>query len=241
MPTAFESLLVVQGHDITIDQLRYRREHLPARSMLADALAAAKALMPKHAVLSSEVHLAQLAERKLDDEVQLVRDKANDVNVKLYSGTVTASKELQALQLDLEGLNTKIAKLEDAELEAMSQREDLEAALADVTTKLGELQATVQRADAEIVAGEAEVEALLVEEQQRRAEAAATISASLLADYETRRTNNRGQGAARLIGDTCQACRLSIPATEVDQVRHDSTGTAWYCDNCGAILVVTHD
>ena len=46
------------------------------------------------------------------------------------------------------------------------------------------------------------------------------------------------QDVARLIGDTCQACRLSIPATEVDAIRHDTTGTAWYCDNCAAILVI---
>ncbi len=206
MTTAFESLLVVQGHDITIDQLRYRREHLPARAALTDAIAEAKAIMPKHAALSAEVNQAQHAERKLDDEVQLVRAKANDVNTKLYSGTVTASKELQALQLDFEGLTAHIAKLEDAELEAMSQREDLENALGVITARLGELQATVQRSDAEIAAGEAEVDALLVEEHHRRAEAAAAISASLLADYETRRANNRGQGAARAAqGSLCRA------------------------------------
>lgn len=241
MSTIFESLLVVQGHDITMDQLRYRREHLTARTDLANAIAQAKALMPKHASLTTALQNVQQRERKMDDEVQLVRAKADDVNTKLYSGTVNASKELQALQLDLDTLKAHISKLEDAELEEMSIREDVERDLAGVTSQLTELQATVQRADEAIVLGEREVDAEFAAERARRSDAAALIPVALLDDYETRRANNRGQGAARLVGDTCQACRLSIPATEVDHVRHDTTGTAWYCDNCGAILVVTHD
>jgi uncharacterized protein len=42
---------------------------------------------------------------------------------------------------------------------------------------------------------------------------------------------------ALLIGDTCQGCRLSIPATEVDRIRHDPEAGIASCDNCGAILV----
>jgi predicted nucleic acid-binding Zn-ribbon protein len=40
------------------------------------------------------------------------------------------------------------------------------------------------------------------------------------------------------VGNTCQACRLSIPAIEADGMRHDETDKRYYCDNCGAILVV---
>jgi predicted nucleic acid-binding Zn-ribbon protein len=63
------------------------------------------------------------------------------------------------------------------------------------------------------------------------------VTPSLLADYERRRGHNRGAGAARLIGDTCQACHLSIPSTEVENIRRAPEGSISYCDNCGAILV----
>jgi predicted nucleic acid-binding Zn-ribbon protein len=42
---------------------------------------------------------------------------------------------------------------------------------------------------------------------------------------------------ARLVGSTCQACRLAIPATEVDRIRHAPDAELYACDNCGAILV----
>ncbi len=42
-----------------------------------------------------------------------------------------------------------------------------------------------------------------------------------LHDYERRRAQNRGAGAARLVGTTCQACHLTIPSTEAEQVRRE--------------------
>ena len=237
MGSPFEALLGVQDLDIAIDQLRFKREHLEARTELADAIVQAKTLMPQHDELQAQLVAATQREKKMDDEVQTVRSKADDVNRKLYSGSVTTSKELQALQVDLDALKAHISKLEDAELEQMTVRDDIERAFAGVVERLNELQATVQRCDTSIVTSEADIDAQLQVECGRRATAATSIAPDLLDDYETRRANNRGQGVARLIGDTCQACRLSIPATEVDQVRHDTTGTAWYCDNCGAILV----
>jgi hypothetical protein len=55
--------------------------------------------------------------------------------------------------------------------------------------------------------------------------------------YEQVRAINRGTGAARLVGNTCQGCHLSIPATEVDRIRHLPPDAVARCDNCGCILV----
>ncbi len=120
----------------------------------------------------------------------------------------------------------------------MSQREDVERELAPVEQRLAGLQQEVQRSDAAIAQGEREADALIAEQRAARDAEAAALDTALLADYEARRARNGGKGVARLIGDTCQACRLSIPAVEADRMRHDTSDTRWYCDNCGAILVV---
>jgi hypothetical protein len=50
----------------------------------------------------------------------------------------------------------------------------------------------------------------------------------------------KGIGIARLVGNTCQGCRLTIPATEVDRIRKAGPDDpVFQCDNCGAILVPT--
>jgi predicted nucleic acid-binding Zn-ribbon protein len=43
---------------------------------------------------------------------------------------------------------------------------------------------------------------------------------------------------ARLVGNSCQGCRLTIPSTEVARIRKAGPDAdVSHCDNCGAILV----
>ena len=95
----------------------------------------------------------------------------------------------------------------------------------------------VDRLRAAVSAAEAEIDVRTTEQSSEREARRVRVPEPLLGDYERRRARNEGVGAALLIGDTCQGCRLSIPATEVDEIRHDTTGRAFACDNCGAILV----
>ena len=95
-------------------------------------------------------------------------------------------------------------------------------------------------ARAALVEKEAVIDGELAEELEARGVAAGAIPADTLATYEQIRLSNHGAGAARLIGNTCQGCRLTIPATEVDRIHRERTdGTVHNCDNCGAILVPT--
>ena len=56
--------------------------------------------------------------------------------------------------------------------------------------------------------------------------------------YDGCRAAARGVGVARLVGNTCQGCRLTIPSTEVARIRKAGPdGDVAHCDNCGAILV----
>src|ERR671923_243800 len=64
---------------------------------------------------------------------------------------------------------------------------------------------------------------------------ATTIDVSLLEDYEACRARARGMGAARLNGNTCQGCHLSIPSVEAERIRKSPPGTVAHCDNCGCI------
>ena len=66
---------------------------------------------------------------------------------------------------------------------------------------------------------------------------AGAIPEELVRDYEKRRAQNKGAGAARLVGTTCQACHLSIPSTEAERIRRGAGEIVAYCDNCSAILV----
>jgi predicted nucleic acid-binding Zn-ribbon protein len=234
---ALDALLTVQEHDTAADRLRHRRASLPERADLVareherDRL---DVLLTDASARRADV-LAQ--EKRLDDEATSLEAKAKEMERKLYGGTVSNVKELQAMEADVKSLRHRRDELEELELEVMEQREVLDREVAGLEAQLAEVQAVLDTLSSAIATAEAEIDhALSVEDDARRA-AAVGLAADLLSTYDSIRAKNRGIGAARLVGDTCQACRLSLPATEVERIRRSAPGAVARCENCGALLV----
>jgi len=176
-------------------------------------------------------------ERRLDDEARTLGTHAEEMNTRLYSGTISSPRELQAMQADIEMLQRRRSELEDRELEVMESREELDGELAGLEAGVGEADAAIERLGGAVAGAEAEIDAELAVEDSTWNELAAKIPSTLLADYQRRRAQNKGAGAARLVGTSCTACHLSIPSTEAEQIRRAAGSEVAYCDNCGAILV----
>ena len=156
---------------------------------------------------------------------------------RMYSGTVTAPRELQAMQADSEALKRRQSALEDQVLESMSEREPLDA-------RLSALDADREANDAEsgelriaIAEAESAIDAELASEEAARAEATASIPPDLLSLYEQLRARLGGIGAARLVRGSCSGCHLALPATEVDRIKREPPDVVIRCDQCGRILV----
>ena len=234
---AFDDLLTLQTHDTAADRLRHRRDGLPERAELTQLAAARADLEAKLAEATARRDEVLRHERRLDDEVRRLEAKAKAEDQRMYSGTVSSPKELQAMQSEVESLRRHARQLEDEELEVMEGREALDAAVAEVEAALAGAQAEIDRLSGVIADQEAEIDAELAVEAAARDGLLPNIPASTLGLYEQIRTANRGVGAARLAGSTCQACHLALPATEVDRIRHLPADELARCDHCGAILV----
>ena len=237
MTSELEGLLEVQAHDLALDRLRHRREALPERAQLETATRDFAAREREGTAVRTERDAVLREEKRIDDEAQALGARATEVEQKLYSGAVTSPRELQAMQADVEMLKGHRSDLEARELEVMEQRETIEGQLATIDAARATLAADIDRLRAVISAAEVEIDAEAAVEQGAREAAAEKITTGLLRDYETRRARNKGAGAARLIGTTCQACHLSIPSTEAEQIHRGGGSAVAYCDNCGAILV----
>lgn len=232
-----EELLLVQERDLALDRLRHRRATLPERAELdargsdrARRAAAATEIRARRDTLLSE-------ERRLDDESRAIGAHAAEVEQKLYSGSITSPRELQAMQADVDMLKRQQSDVDDRELAVMEDRETLDMQLDSLEREIAQLDEQMAALRAAIAASEAQIDAEIASEEAARELHAAGLPPALLADYERRRERNRGSGAARLVGVTCQACRLSIPSTEAERIRRGGGTEVAYCDNCGAILV----
>jgi predicted nucleic acid-binding Zn-ribbon protein len=232
-----EALLLVQEHDTARDRLHHRRVALPERAALQQRSADLRALDAQYREVGGQRDVVLADEKRLDDEARSLGARAEEGNTKLYSGTVNSPRELQAMQADIDMLKRQRSDLEDQELEVMEARELLDAQITALEADLAVVRADIERLQGVIAAAEAEIDEELAKEDTARAQQASAVPDSLVADYERRRTQNKGAGAARLVGTSCTACHLSIPSTEAENIRKAAGASVAYCDNCGAILV----
>ncbi|MDP2726951.1 MAG: C4-type zinc ribbon domain-containing protein [Dehalococcoidia bacterium] len=163
--------------------------------------------------------------------------KITPVDKKLYSGQVRVPKELLALQQDVEMLKTQRRVVEDAELEIMIEMEEAQRQLqaeTQETKKLEKHWAEEQQRLASIK--DALTEEIEVLRGQRDALARQVDAVSLDA-YQRIRENRQGVAVVTVQRGTCSACRITIPAIEMQRAR---TGREMvFCQSCGRILLVT--
>jgi uncharacterized protein len=233
-----EALLALQDLDTHIDQELHKKAHLPERQELEQV----ERLMGQKQTARSEVaaQLAEVASRQeaAERELKATEDRVAQVNRRLFDGTVTASRELQAMAADVEGLRKRASELEDRVLAFMEEREPFDAELADLDGQLAELGARQTLLEAGLAASEAGVEADIATLSEQRPKAAGAVPEQLLGTYERLRARLGGVAVARLTAGRCDGCHLTLPAVELDRIRHESAGTLEYCEQCGRILVI---
>lgn len=234
----FAPLLAVQDLDLAIDQLRHRRSHLPERAEF-------KALEAEATTVAAELKAAIAArdevsarEASLEKDITTTEERIAQIDKRMYSGEVSASKDLQAMATEIEHLKARVSQLEDAALEALDEREPLDAAVVALEARAGGMVELGRRLQTAIADAEAAIDAELAGEVEQRTAAAGAVEADLLAEYERLRGRLGGIGVAKLEHGTCMGCRMKLPATELDRLKHQPPDALVHCDQCGRILVV---
>jgi uncharacterized protein len=231
------ALLSVQDLDTALDQHRRRRSGLQERAELAgidgrlgrveDRLIAASALRDK------------VAEREeaLEADLGATEARRAEVSKRLYGGTVSATRDLQAMAADVESLTARASKLEEQAFEVMEEREPLDAEVAAIQREKEHLLDARAEVEGRLFVAEGEIDREIALDTGRRTEAVAQVPSDLLTIYERLRTRLGGIGAARLVGPSCTGCHLKLPAQELDRVRREPPDALVYCDQCGRILI----
>ena len=235
--TVFHDLLRVQEHDTAADRLRHRRDHLPELAELRateDELARLEATLGEREATAAD---AAKAQRRLEGELSLVESKITELDAKLYSGVVSATRELQAMQSEAASLRERRAALEDEVLEAMGEQETLDAQLGELRRRREELDAEGARLRAAVAEAQADVDRELEAELGARQDAATLIPADVTALYEQLRSHLGGVAAAPLVNGRCGGCHLALPATEIDRLRKEPADALVRCEQCERILV----
>lgn len=237
MGAALEKLLVLQGIDTQLDQARYRLESLPERVQMANI--ERQATDTNRAMVAAEAAAAEVAARQARTEAELARteERVAAIDRRLYSGEVTATRDLQAMSAEAAHLRTRASALEDDVLALLEEREPFDADVIRLRSSLEELSGACRQVAEKLAASSARVEIAIAELEAARASAVGEVPADLLAAYDRLRTRLGGVGVARLVGNHCDGCHLTLSAVELDHLKHLADGEVYSCEQCGRILV----
>ena len=176
------------------------------------------------------------ARRPVELRIRDIEDKLKTVDARLYGGSITNQRELEAQQEQRQYLQEQHTTEEDQLLELMVASEETQNELDAVTSLATEIETRRKQAQPELTASEEALSIELRELEAERKEIAALISPSDLALYDSLRKSRGGQAVARVERGMCQGCRLSLPSTDVQRAK-TSTGRV-RCNSCQRILFV---
>ena len=236
-PESLEHLLQIQDRDKAIAALRHQKNNLPERQNITDLLEALSTLQKKKDFVSKELMSKEEDQQRLEDEVNAIDERVSEQEANLYSGEVSAIKDLQAIQGDIAGLQERKRLVEDQIIAVMEQVEPLKT-LCD-SLEIEAKANTEQQADLEasLLSKEENIENQIKDVEGDRSELASNTSPALLEIYERIRKQSGNIAVAELNGMTCKGCHLDLPAVEVDRLKKLPPDELVNCEECGCILV----
>lgn len=237
MSAGYEVILQVQAIDLKIRQLEHRHRVHPERQAVLEAQREVDELDEKLDALRQQHHQRQRELNRLADQVAGIEARKSDVGAKLYDGSVTATKDLIALQDEIKVLDGRQAAIEDDELELMEQIEALDgeiAALDQLKHQSVQASGHAQETLAQLLA---EIEHEIDEARARRRETAEPASRELLARYESLVDQFDGAPLARIVDNRCDGCHIQLSAMALDELKRASDDTGFSCEECGRLLV----
>ncbi len=232
---------MVQEFDSRISQLRHQRAHLPQLAELAELATARQPLADAARDARIVVDDLEVVQRKAEADVEQVRARRARDSERIDAGLITNPKDLARMQTEMASLERRIGTLEDEELEVMEQLETAQAALAEVTGQIAELDARTAELETVVVQRREEIDAQLVEVEAERAPAASTLPAPLVTLYDRLREQKGGLGASELRLRQCGGCRLTLDTAELARIKALPVDEVVRCEECSRILVRTDE
>jgi len=231
-----ERLLALQQLDSDLIQIKHKMSTLPIARQFEEVskeLAAKQDLLVaaqterddiKHELSRAEVDVEQVVSRIERDEKRL-------------SSGQGSPKELEQLQHELGSLGKRRAELEEVELEIMVRIEGADTRIRELDSECKNLESQVIDLKAKKEEELSFLESSVNSTTEARTELAPKIDGELLALYEKVRASGDGIGAAKLVGNQCMGCHLTMNAAELTRVKALAEDEVVRCEECRRILI----
>jgi predicted nucleic acid-binding Zn-ribbon protein len=224
----------LQDIDLELDKELARLSEIEEALGESEELTQARAASEEKAVA---VHALRVEQEDLELYADEVRNKAAEIEKKLYSGSVKNPKELQDYDADLKSLREETKRRDEKLLAMLVQVDDAETELAAASETLGAIESEWRSNQDGMLEEKAAIEPEVARLQAVRAEEAAGFERTLLSLYNVLRERRGGRAVARVERGMCQGCRITLPMSVLQRAR---TGNGLVqCVSCERILLFT--
>ena len=233
-PAHQKELLRLQEHDSRLNRIAHAVKNLPQDKQLLELKPQAEQLRARLVEATGRAEDARAEQTRFESDLAVVAQRLERDTAR--SQTSSSSKDIEALEGEIESLRRRQRTLEDAELEVMERLERAEGEIAAIRAEQEQLQASVDS----LTAARAEEIARL--ERQRddatadRMVVAQGIPEELLAVYERQRARY-GIGAAAVRGGVNLGSNLTLAPNDLAAVRQADPDDVIIDGESGAILV----
>ena len=231
-----EKLLALQQLDSDLLQIKHKSITLPVAKLFEEVskeLAGKRALLVaakterddiKHELSRAEIDVEQVVSRIERDEKRL-------------SSGQGAPKELEQLQHELGSLAKRRAELEEVELEIMVRIESVDMRIKELESNCKELESQQSELAVRKQGELSDLDLTAKKTSEARSTLVPSIDADLFSLYEKIRLSADGIGAAKLSGNQCLGCNLTLNAADLARIKALADDEVVRCEECRRILI----
>lgn len=235
MTKKFDLLKEFQDVDLEIDRLKKMQKNLPEKQQcdeIKQKLEGTKeGLIKKSSKLQEEIS----KQNKTEGEIDLLNQKIERENSKLFNGKVINSKELSSLQEEIKQLEKRKDEMETELLGQLEIVDNLEPDTKQMEEKINQMTDRLKTLERNFQVALKEKETKLKQLAEEKNEVQDKIPSDLLAVYESIKKENKEVPIVSIKDGICQGCNIGLPAEEVDKMMKKDN-ELWRCFNCGRIL-----
>jgi predicted nucleic acid-binding Zn-ribbon protein len=158
---------------------------------------------------------------------------------KLFSGTITSSKELVNYQEEVKQFKQQNDGLENKELEVMFLIDETRPRLNKASERRDKISEEIKVINDEFGSKVREIEEAIALLKDRRDSIIPKIPKDVLEQYNNLRNRKDGIALAIMQGSFCNVCGLEIPASQVEGMK--DMDKIYRCPMCARMLVIYRD
>ncbi len=227
-----KQLYILQGLDLELDRLREETDTAETEISTGIAVGELETGLQEETERLQELRSQQ---RLQQVEAESGRERSAHLDEQLYGGAVANPRDLESLEQEA-GRARDLVQRQAAELlELSEQAEESQSNHTAMTQQLADVRSAWQTREAELKEQSVRLNAEQQEVAAKRESLAATLDAAEIVQYENLRRAKAGLAVAKMERGLCQACRMSLPTHQQQQVK--SGRQVVLCNNCGRMLL----